>query len=274
MRGISSIHGWCAGLLIAALSLLGAHPARAQSWEEISSEEGITVWQREVAGTSLVEFRGRGLVKASIQRIAAVLRDQEKKTEWMANCVGNGAIQYHSTNRIIVYNRTGSPAFFISDRDVVLDTNVEFLPEEKTLHISFKNTQHPKKPPVDGVVRMPKLKGFWRLVYKGPDSTEVTYQVQADPGGALPKWLVNWASKGLPFNTLKNLRTQVTKPGYDKELMIVEASFDWERFIGGAPAPAPSPAPAPVPAPADAAARPVPIEANALPEVTPVKDPG
>lgn len=211
------------------LSLIVALPsaASAQEWEEITDEDGIKVWQREVPGTSLVEFRGRGLIPAPMKTITAVLRDQKRKTEWMQNCVGNAAVQYYSGTHLAVYNRTGSPAFFISDRDVVLDVRASFNIEEKWLRLDFKNTEHNKMPPVDGVVRMPNLKGFWHMVYKGPESTEVTYQVQADPGGSIPKWLVNWASKGLPFNTLKRLREQVKKPGYDHELMIVEASFDW-----------------------------------------------
>jgi len=65
-----------------ALSLVLVGPAvAAPPWEQISDDDGIVVWQREVPETSLVEFRGRGLVKAPLKKILAVLRDQKRKTE-------------------------------------------------------------------------------------------------------------------------------------------------------------------------------------------------
>lgn len=258
--------GHVSRLILPAILISVAAPAFAETpeWEEITDEEGIKVWQREVEGTSLVEFRGRAMVDAPMKMLIAVLRDQKRKTEWLQNCMANAALHYYSTTHLVVYNRVKSPAFFISDRDVVLDVKATIDLPQKSLTLNFVNATHAKMPPVDGAVRMPNLKGYWKLVYKGPNRTEVTYQVQADPGGALPKWLVNWASKGIPFNTLKRLREQVKKPGYDDDLMIVEASFDWASVeaaeaaaAAGQAAPAAPPAPpAPLAPPAPSAPAP------------------
>lgn len=216
------------GTILALIAV--AAPARASEakWEELSNEDGIVVWSREVPGTSLVEFRGRGLVKSPIKHLIAILRDQDRKTEWMANCVGNHAIEYLPGNKMVIYNRVGSPAPLVDDRDTVLQTEARFDVAARTVELSFQETKHPKMPAVEDVVRMPKTRGFWRLEYKDPNLTMVTYQVQADPGGSIPQWVVNWASKGLPRKTLEGLRVQATKGGYESQHAFLEAAFDWK----------------------------------------------
>lgn len=212
--------------------LLSLFPTAAQAgdWEHIFEEEGITVWKKEVEGSDFVAFRGRGPVKASILDVSAVLRDADRETEWMQDCVDARTLQFLSATDAIVYNRTGSPAFFIDDRDTVLKTVTTVYPDKKRIDVVFEQTTHPNMPPKEGVVRMPVLKGHWKLWSRGPDETEVEYQVLADPGGALPAWLVNLVSKKLPYYTLIGLRKQVKEKGYDKHRMILEVAIDWAPF--------------------------------------------
>jgi hypothetical protein len=217
-------------LLLFALLL----PAAAQAedgWEEISDEEGIKVWKKELEGSDFVMFRGRGPIEAGILDVAAVIRDADRETEWMADCVDARTLKFLSATDAIVYHRTGSPAFFVDDRDTVLVTRTKVIPEQKTILVTFDRTEDTHFAPVDGVVRMPQLKGHWRIRQIDIDTTEVEYQVQADPGGLLPAWLVNLVSKKLPFQTLMGLRSQVKKDGYDRHKMILEVAIDWTPFL-------------------------------------------
>ncbi|MEQ9502160.1 MAG: hypothetical protein RIT81_35145 [Deltaproteobacteria bacterium] len=207
-------------------ALLAPASAFGADWEEISHDEGIQVWQQPVEGTSLVRFRGKGKVEASIKKILAVLQDWKRKTEWMDSCVENRPVRFQGMGRRVVYNRTGSGVPLISDRDVVVQTSLKILQEERGVELYAKNTADKLAPEVDGVVRMPNLDLKWRLIAVSPDQTEVTYEVMADPGGSLPKWLVNLASKSIPHKTISNLRKQVHKD-YTEELAYVEAAYDW-----------------------------------------------
>jgi hypothetical protein len=62
---------------------------------------------------------------------------------------------------------------------------------------------------------MPYLRGHWML-WPSADgtTTRVEYQVHANPGGALPNWLVNYVSRDLPFKTIEGLRGQVQRRHY------------------------------------------------------------
>jgi len=216
----------------AALLLCSFAPslALAGEWEQIDDDEGIKVWKREVEGSDFVAFRGRGNVRAPIQLVAAVIRDANRETEWMQDCADAKVIRFLSATDAIVYNRTGSPVPFIADRDTVLKSTVAVFPDARTVLVEFSNTTDPDMPVKDGVVRMPTLKGHWRLIQVDHSTTDVEYQVQADPGGALPAWLVNMVSNKLPFHTVRRLRDQVKKGGYEQHRLILEAAIDWTAF--------------------------------------------
>lgn len=223
--------------------VLAAAPAIAADWEFLFEDEGIKVWRRQVEGSDFVAFRGRGLVKAPILKVAAVIRDADRETEWMENCAAARTVRFLSATDAIVYNRTGSPVPLISDRDTVLKTWTEVVPDKKTVWVRFEQTKDAAAPVVDGVVRMPVLKGHWRMVQKGAYSTELEYQVQADPGGALPAWLVNLVSKKMPFHTVRRLREQVTKSGYESHQNILSVAIDWSAFDAPPTQPTIGPAP-------------------------------
>ena len=216
--------------LVGSLAGFGTADAKTIRFEEIFEEDGIKVWQRKIPGQSLVEFRGRGIIKGNYKKILAVLADHDRKTEWMDSCVGAHKIRDKGPGKVVMYNRTGSTVPLISDRDVVLESTVDIWSDRKKITIDVWSVEDEKMPPVDGVVRMPNLTASWVLVALDEGRTDVTYTVRADPGGAIPHWLVNLVAKRLPFKTIQKLRKQIKKPGYDKELAFVEASFDWSGF--------------------------------------------
>lgn len=219
-----------------AISALTSSPASAQKWEEVSHEKGIKVWQRPVPGSSLVEFRGHAVINTGLKNILAVLNDSKHKTEWMQNCVENQVLKQIGLGKRVVYNRTATGFPLISDRDVVVQTDFTVWKEKRRVKLEAWSVQAKDKPQVEGVVRMNKLLLSWQLTVLGPNKTDVFYQVQADPGGMLPNWLVNLASKKLPHRTLLNLRKQVKKVNaehqdYMASLATIESAFDW-RSVG------------------------------------------
>jgi len=68
-------------------------------------------------------------------------------------------------------------------------------------------------PPQIGLIRVPRLEGFWKLQPQHSDtsqpSVKVTLQISTEPGGDIPSWLVNAMVVDMPFNSLKNLKERV-----------------------------------------------------------------
>jgi hypothetical protein len=197
------------------LSLLKTlSPAHAENpWELVSNKHGIVVDRRPVDGTKLKEFRGRGVIDAPLASILAVFNDVDHAVEWMDSCRASSVVEDRGDRLKIVYNRTRA-SWPVWDRDAVLRNDVYFDEAEGRVRIEFATVDHPNAPPVKGVVRMPYLRGHWHLWPETPFRTRVEYQVHANPGGALPEWLVNYVSKELPRKTIVGLAAQLKKRSY------------------------------------------------------------
>ena len=212
------IRVFAAGALSAAFILV-AGVARADAgtgpWERVSNEKGIVVERRTVEGSSLKEFLGKGVVEAPIWRVLAVIRDSPHRTEWVSNCTASYTVEEDDAARYqISYQRTHAP-WPVSDRDSINRAELRVEPEKHRVYITFEGISHPKVPPVKGAVRMPFLRGHWIMTpVDHGKSTQVEYQVHANPGGSLPDWLSNLASKTLPRETIEGLRAQVKRRQY------------------------------------------------------------
>ena len=213
-----------------ALSAGTALAADKEPWTEIRRESGVIVEERSWPEKSLVEFRGVTIIDASIKDLFAVLFDDQFKTEWMDRISEFRVVEAFNKRRIRMYNRIQSPFALVSDRDVVFDSDIRFLPQHYTIVARFYAVQDAREPERDNAVRMKELSGQWVFEMTGTDETRVTYWVRADPGGLMPSWVVNIANSRIPFRTLVNLRKQVKKPIYDRSHMLLETYFDWSGF--------------------------------------------
>jgi len=221
---------------VLSVLLIGGRDAGASEsiseWREIADEEGIKVYQREVPGTSFVSFRGIGVVDADIFDVYAVIFDIKNKTSLLSNCSDYQLLQYKGLGNLVVYTRTEAPFIFISDRDSVLETRVTFEHEKKRIIATFQKTDDSMFPPQDDAVRTKALKGSWILEAQADGTTRITYEVNADPGGLLPAWLVNLGSRKLPLSTIRNMRGQVLeKEAYARSRFLVKHLYDFSQLV-------------------------------------------
>lgn len=182
--------------------LLASQATFAQDgWSLAKEAEGIKVYVRTVEGSPLREFRGEVQIKATAKEVAKVLRDANAFRQWMPDVVvsellkANDTEQYHYldikapwpvSNRDGVYHFTYAKA-----GDGAVTVLVEAVPNYL--------------PQREGKVRIPHAQGQWTLV-PDADGVNVTYQMHASPGGAIPNWMANQTVVNTPYGTLKALR--------------------------------------------------------------------
>jgi len=182
----------------------------APGWKRVLSEEGITVTSREVPGRGFPTFRGVGVVQANIFDVLAVLSDIKRHTEWMDRCAEARLLRKINEREYIVYTRTDVP-WPISDRDSVNRSKVDVDLARREVNVRFWAVRSGLVGPVSGVVRMDRLRGHYKLTALDMTRTKVDYQVDADPGGLLPRWLARLATRRLPLQTIRKLRGQVRR---------------------------------------------------------------
>lgn len=191
--------------------VLASQPALA-GWSVVRKEGGVTVTQKEIEGRDLPIFRGTTVIRANIYDLLGVLQDIPNHPKWMHRCKEARTLKRHGEFHVLHYNRTDAP-WPVSDRDTVLDSKVEIQPDKHTVLVKFRAVKSPLQGEVDDVVRMVRLRGYYKLTALDAKRTRVQYQVDADPGGSLPAWVVKMASEDMPVNTLTNLRARVKKVG-------------------------------------------------------------
>src|SRR3954447_23007680 len=78
-------------------------------WERISEKDGVVAYRREVPGSPLIAFRGEGVINAPILRVASVLVDNTRSTEWIDSLAEARTLRRISENEFIEYDHVKTP---------------------------------------------------------------------------------------------------------------------------------------------------------------------
>lgn len=193
--------------VVCGLSVLLAGEALAEDWQVAKDEEGIQVSLSDVAGSRYKAYRGVTVINASVAKLRALQEDVAGACAWVHECQSQKLLK-HEGDKAWTYTRFNTP-WPVTPRDsVLLVTTREAADGSVTRTLQEQPTYVPEE---KGYVRVAQVEGFWKLVPKGPNQTEVTYQVHTEPGGSVPSMLANRFVVDAPFNTLKALRERAQK---------------------------------------------------------------
>ncbi len=184
---------------------------RAPGWEKIGEDDGITVYRREVAGSPVIAFKGEGIIDASILRVASILVDTTRATEWIDSLVEERTIRRVSETEYIEYDHMGTP-FVMKDRDFVIDCKLDLDAAQKKATVRFHSVTDSLAPATSYVRGELISSSFALTALERGTKTRMVAEIHCDPKGSVAKWIVNWFQKGWPHNTIMSLRAQAAKP--------------------------------------------------------------
>jgi hypothetical protein len=219
--------------LLVALTLNGVvraeEAAQAPKWEQFDEEDGIRMFRRDVPGTSIVALRGEGFIAAPITKVASVLADRKRSTEWIDRLVKTKVLREISDTEAINWNHIKTPTP-LKDRDFVFKTSITTNPAKKQVVFSYHSVIDPLAPEYDAYVRGSFHSGKFELTMAhrtNKDGTKtrgtiVVAEVIVDPRGSVPTFIVNMVQKSWPHKTLTALRRQVQKPDIADDPRVVE----------------------------------------------------
>ncbi|MQT82281.1 START domain-containing protein [Pseudomonas helleri] len=193
--------------LACGFSVLLAGVAHAEDWKVAKDEDGIKVSLIEVPGSQYKAYQGVTLINAPVAKISALQEDVAGACAWIYECKTQKLLK-HEGDKSWTYTQFNTP-WPVTPRDsVLLVTTNKASDGTLTRTLEGLPTYLPEE---KGFVRVAQVKGFWKLVPKGANQTEVTYQVHTEPGGSVPSWLANKFVVDAPFNTLKALKERAQK---------------------------------------------------------------
>ncbi len=181
--------------------------AHADDWKLEKEEAGISIYLSPVDGSKYKAYRGVTTVKADIATIRALQEDVSGSCAWIFECKEQKLLKQEGDQ---AWTHTYfTPPWPVTARDSILHiTTTQGSDGSLTRTLEGVADYLPEE---EGYVRVAKVEGLWKLTPKGPGQTEITYQVQTEPGGSVPSWLANSFVVDAPFNTLKGLRERAEK---------------------------------------------------------------
>lgn len=189
------------------LSVLMVSAAHAENWQVAKNEDGIKVSLSEVKDSKYKAYQGVTTIKAPIAKVRGLQEDVAGACKWIHECKSQKLLKTEG-DKSWTYTQFSTP-WPVTPRDSILEVTTT-VGAYGTVTRTLKEV--PKYLPEEkGFVRVSQVEGFWKMVPKGADQTEVTYQVHTEPGGSVPSWLANKFVVDAPFNTLKALKERAEK---------------------------------------------------------------
>ena len=194
-------------LFVTTSQVLAANP-----WQLSMDEDGIQVHIRHNQASAVKSFKGSMMVNARLSSLVAAIEDTSAYPRWLHNCKSARTIKTVGNNQVFNYVVTGMP-WPVADRDSIVHSVLTQNKSSKQILITLAS--EPKELPLkQGMVRIQTLSGKWQLTPLKEGEVSVIYEMSVDPGGNIPKWLVNAMSVDLPFHTLRKLRNIIKESRY------------------------------------------------------------
>lgn len=203
-------------IFILSLFLAQAFSFRAaadNSWKLQKNKDGIRAYLRDVPDQNLKEFLGVMLVRGiRLSSMVATFDDTASYTRWMHNCTESKLLRYINIQERITYTVTDAP-WPATDRDVVVYSLMSQDPEDKSVTIAI--TGKPDYLPVQPHrLRIPMMKATWTFRPLKSGDVMIAYQTVTDPGGPLPRKLLNLSVVDLPYFTMHKFRNVIKEDRY------------------------------------------------------------
>lgn len=161
-----------------------------QTWEKVNSDDGLTLYRRDKAGSDIKELKAVKVIARPALPLFRTVSDLGHFADFMPY-VKISRIDKHEGGKVVYnYQRLGLP--LISDRDYYIRV------QDVSTPAYYKSEWHSAKggpKSGDGVERVKVNDGYWRFdPLPGGQKTRVTYYVYTDPGGMIPSFLANKAN--------------------------------------------------------------------------------
>lgn len=200
------------------ISIFAFPTANAKSsWKLNKKEDGIQVYVQDAQGSQTQSFKGIVTIPGRLSALVAILGDIQTYPQLLFKCKSASLLEEVSNTESYNYIVTKMP-WPVENRDTVVHSVLQ--QNKQTKQVEIKLNAAPKKiANKSGLVRINKMTGRWLFTPTGKGNVVVEYELNVDPGGNLPKWLVNSMSVDIPFHTLKNLRELAKKPVYQNAIL-------------------------------------------------------
>jgi len=174
-------------------------------WELRRNEDGITIYSRQSPDGKLVELRLLCQLDATPEELIKQLLDINSYTNWVYSNRKSAIIKKVNDHDIIYFTESHLP-WPIQDRDLVVELNIEPVTTPNATQIILVKSVDGILPPKRHFIRVPYSLVTWRITPIPGNKVNIDYTFSLNPGGSIPKWLVNMTITTGPYKSFVKLR--------------------------------------------------------------------
>jgi ribosome-associated toxin RatA of RatAB toxin-antitoxin module len=206
MRGRFRWRMLAAAVLLIGGVLVAADPARAAEWEWLSDKDGLLIERRPVNGSSFPEVRATAKSPLPPAAVFETLWKQREYPEFIPHLKRLDVLSDVGDDRV-TYEQVAVPLGRDRDYTVRLRRRVDLWTQRYEILFASANEVGP--PPDGRHERVRSIRGRWTVEPDpGGTGSVVRYEVQTDPGGVIPAWIVKRAQRGAVADLVRAVLTR------------------------------------------------------------------
>lgn len=190
----------------------------------VIDRQDIKVWTYQVADNPSFNYRATTTVQSNLVGTVAAIMDTQYLKEWVPHTRRVELLESDEKAGTFSMLMEIDFPFPLNDRDVVFAGTVKQQPNG-TILIQNRATSHAKAPERSDFLRVNRYEGSWILRPIDATHTEVTTIGYADPGGILPIAIVNMFVQQQPYLMLRNMKSVVQSPKYQRSRLFNLKNF-------------------------------------------------
>jgi len=195
-----------------------------EQWQVWRSNKTLSVSYQVDPLSGLNIIKAHAVVHSTLSGFMLFLQDTQHIPDWLANAQRSEVIKQISPyeNIFITYFDTVWP---VTPRNMVLHSTYQQL-TDGSISITVNDAAQ-AIPSIPQSIRMTALLTKWHIMPLPEHQISINYQVQVDPNGDIPHWLINKLALKAMWQTLKNIEQQLPKSHWQQQSLttIKEKSF-------------------------------------------------
>jgi hypothetical protein len=181
--------------------------ALAQSnWHLQKNENGIKIFTAESTSSPVKSVKAEIDINQSIEKVAAAIMNVALYKEWIYSCIESQLIKKVNDTVVIYRHITDAPWPF-EDRDQVSQFTLTRNRENGYIYItSLLQTDYPEQ---KGFIRIKNSNERSLLIPQKNRTVKAIYNLNFDPAGNIPSWLMNIFITDGPYKSFVNLKNRL-----------------------------------------------------------------
>jgi len=191
-------------------------------WTLKSDKDGIRSYSHKSGGSKINAIRVESEFSTTLSRFVSTIMDVTAYDDWVYASKSTRLVKQVSPTELYYYSEVKFP-WPATNRDFVSHITVSQELSSKAVTINATNVTG-MVPVKKNIVRIEQSIGKWVVAPRSKGTVFVVYELEADPGGELPVFLINGFSSTGIIATFKNLRARLAKndPGVNSASFIKE----------------------------------------------------